>query len=91
LAVKKYTDHISAMNEAWNNLHYFSADTDGYRTKEKMIVSDYHLIRAKNLLKLLNYYYKPKYLAAKNEMDRADLVKHFRFWSNSSGQSNKVA
>jgi len=44
-----------------------------------MIVSDYHLVRAKNLLKILNSHYKAQYLEAKNELERAKITESFNF------------
>ncbi|MCE8167925.1 MAG: DnaJ domain-containing protein [Candidatus Moeniiplasma glomeromycotorum] len=75
LAVKKYTNHISELEKAWQQLHFFYADTDGFRTREGNIVSDYHLKRAQDLIKLLDKYYKPKYLAGK-----VNLRNEFNFW-----------
>lgn len=89
LAVSKYLNSLESMSEAWYQLHYFYADTDGFRTTQNKIVSDYHLIRAKNLLKVLDSYYKPKYLAANGEDNRSEVMKDFWWWQHGSGQSNQ--
>lgn len=91
LAISKYTDanSIDAMNKAW--LHLFAFYIAPKKDREENPVSDYHLIRAKNLLKLLDLYYRPKYLAAENEIDRAEVTKDFIWWDNSSGQNNFIA
>jgi curved DNA-binding protein CbpA len=91
-ALAKYNDvnSLEAMNEAWVKLFDYFGSLNGYGRNGK-IVSDYHLVRAINLLKVLNSYYKDKYLVARGETERAEVVKDFRFWSSNSGSSNEFA
>ncbi|MCE8167780.1 MAG: DnaJ domain-containing protein [Candidatus Moeniiplasma glomeromycotorum] len=84
-ALVKYTNHIDESNKAWNKVfEYYTSSGKGTP------VSHYHLIRMENLLKVLNSYYKEKYLVAKNEIERAKIIP-FNFWDHSSGQSNQTA
>lgn len=94
-AVAKYTGHLEELNRAWTEIRIFYSRGGGYSWDGAWVevgatVSDYYLKRVENLLKVLNSYYKPQYLEAKNEAERYNLIRIFSFWDHGSGLSNEV-